>query len=1597
MSSPRVDGSPCNVLFVELGTGTVVLRTSEENSEPHTVPACIALHPNGISIGTQATMRDKSTCTVVWPVQLLFEEGEEEVVENTFTVQGRTIQTRTTVMQLLVSLIQYSVIEYCSDRTFTHVYLAVPTMSPFICRIITRAVTLIACHPAIVRVFNVTSLCGLHRHLATTTKRSPILIVHMDTTAVSIATMTVGQHDAKAIAKSLQGTHLKGEKHVEAEFAALVLKATGKEYNGQPLSPSDPLMPHLITAYNTGVGLQTLLERCIQESGVGKNSITEVVFVSVSGAHPPVSILNAVAPKAMIIFGDSPFPQVLDIHQHQDRIVDVTPYSFGIVVGATTKKFSELIARNTQLPCQSYKEFTTTLANQTAVTLILREYVKCDGVPADTFLAKLDTTAKVDEDIFQRIGLYEYPPIPPAKAGTYNIDAGISFSSAFAPSVVAPPTATSAILPKRFMFYVSVAFNYSSELKSAQLATLNTERRESLMRLILAFSEVANTCGDMEEVDRAFIHTEVNTIIAQIYDSASAQLRAVEELTQKVVMLRELTVPIRTLLVQPEQRENMQYVCEHVRAAPFLLRYVADTLRFDPSFLIDAIKVNAAVFKYIPDNLAGDPGFVTWCVKANPNVVHHVPKHFFEDQSLLLDLCRFTYAPLAYASNRIRADKGFLKSAISRNVECVRAVSSDLLQDISFVISLLKETPSAFTCLPEYLQNNVLFVFEVLRATRLQGLDLPSSLLDDEVFMTEALIRFPYLLETVPWKNNVDKVTRTVRGVCQWDLRVLQYIDESVPMSVVKEGMESWSNANSSWEVHVEALFAACDALCKVQDVVQALIQLKDYDAKVESHNQQTWEKYEDVLMLTERAVQGNSSWKNEKEPLVLYVQAVRSWAGECLPLWSLDESLRRFEDVVKKLKATRYPHAMEYIRCVSPGSHSTTVVALQDGLIYMYPYLEVAFETETRWAQFRGRVAEFKKAKEMSSQIERAPQQILECRKQLTLKALDVQEKVAQVEKAKLRGLSEGEIQQLQQQRLELQADVRSTQKALNTLQRDVLWYVRNYESLPVRSEIASLLLPYDRCSLDSMFTEKVKLYEGRHKVYRAVDIETKRVVVVKEMDLVSFEKESNVLRRLKHPNVVEVLNAFVNENAQDGCIVFPLAANGSLAEYLGKSDTITLWDKEEVAKLMVRSILQGIAYVHSVGVVHNDIKPMNVLVHTDGTPWLCDFDVATLEERTMTNVITTTKYMAPEILVTRKPTTRSDMWSFGQLVEEVTANRPYRDTHPQWKDFIEQLKRDKPEDRLTAGQALQHALFGGLPQHTSREELLLSPPLHWNLADASVTTSSLNIKVPIGKQDPLFHSLQQVLMRSCIRQTLGSGRDQKVHITYNYLELDSAYRIENKSTWMPYALKRQQLRSSLAQLRGKVAGGIDIPWDQLSCATKDCPAAEVSSSSPSLFSLVDEGGLDASANEVYLWHGTRAEVADIIIQNGFDERVANLRGFFGAAIYFAENSSKSDQYCVDDPSGRYYIFLSRVLLGHPCKGDNTSNDSMGDGSSNKIDVRLNERIPPERPEELGGGRYDSIVGVPSLATSKYREFVVYDRTQCYPEYLLVYRRTNQ
>ena len=134
----------------------------------------------------------------------------------------------------------------------------------------------------------------------------------------------------------------------------------------------------------------------------------------------------------------------------------------------------------------------------------------------------------------------------------------------------------------------------------------------------------------------------------------------------------------------------------------------------------------------------------------------------------------------------------------------------------------------------------------------------------------------------------------------------------------------------------------------------------------------------------------------------------------------------------------------------------------------------------------------------------------------------------------------------------------------------------------------------------------------------------------------------------------------------------------------------------------------------------------------------------------------------------------------------------------------------------------------------------------------------------------------------------------------------------------------------------------------------------------------------MSTDINEFYMFHGTSLKKAMSICQNGFNPKVAARNCLYGKGSYFAINSCKSHQYSSQNPSN-LVMLVCRVAMG-------SSYPTTGSHEGQK-------RPPMNRATP--GRHYDSIFAQREIANGrqqKHNEYVVFDRDQVYPEYIVQY-----
>lgn len=189
---------------------------------------------------------------------------------------------------------------------------------------------------------------------------------------------------------------------------------------------------------------------------------------------------------------------------------------------------------------------------------------------------------------------------------------------------------------------------------------------------------------------------------------------------------------------------------------------------------------------------------------------------------------------------------------------------------------------------------------------------------------------------------------------------------------------------------------------------------------------------------------------------------------------------------------------------------------------------------------------------------------------------------------------------------------------------------------------------------------------------VYRAYDPELEREVAIKEPQIAAgmpkseresliarFEVEAKAAARLSHPGVVAVYSTVRQDDRL--YIVMELLSGMTLTERRAAG-----WIPPDEAARITWEIASALAYAHSKGVIHRDVKPDNVFILDDGHVKLGDFGVARLGVSSQFThagtILGTPGYMSPEQVLGRPADARSDIFSLGVLFETLlTGVNPY------------------------------------------------------------------------------------------------------------------------------------------------------------------------------------------------------------------------------------------------------------------------------------------------------------------------------------------------
>ena len=183
--------------------------------------------------------------------------------------------------------------------------------------------------------------------------------------------------------------------------------------------------------------------------------------------------------------------------------------------------------------------------------------------------------------------------------------------------------------------------------------------------------------------------------------------------------------------------------------------------------------------------------------------------------------------------------------------------------------------------------------------------------------------------------------------------------------------------------------------------------------------------------------------------------------------------------------------------------------------------------------------------------------------------------------------------------------------------------------------------------------------IYEAHDRILnRPVALKFLKEKYLEDRDAVEqFKNEARFTSIFNHMNIMKIYN--VGEYQFRSYISYELLKGKTLKEMLDNRGNLSF---DESLDYMLQ-ILDGMNSVHSLGILHNDLKPDNLYLISDGTIRICDFGIAShISSKEEKNILGTANYLAPEVILNKKYSVQSDIYSLGIIFYELlTGELPF------------------------------------------------------------------------------------------------------------------------------------------------------------------------------------------------------------------------------------------------------------------------------------------------------------------------------------------------
>ena len=329
------------------------------------------------------------------------------------------------------------------------------------------------------------------------------------------------------------------------------------------------------------------------------------------------------------------------------------------------------------------------------------------------------------------------------------------------------------------------------------------------------------------------------------------------------------------------------------------------------------------------------------------------------------------------------------------------------------------------------------------------------------------------------------------------------------------------------------------------------------------------------------------------------------------------------------------------------------------------------------------------------------------------------------------------------------------------------------------------------ENMTFDSHYTLQRQLGRGgfsevwlAHDSYMDLDVAIKIYAPGQGMDehsINEFRHEIKEVFHLNHSNLLKPQHLGIWENMP--YLIMAYCPAGSCEKRVGTMTEPELWK-------LIRDVAAGLTYLHEKDVIHQDIKPDNILIDTEGNYLITDFGISTRARSTLQKSVVgssisqgsgTVAYMGPERFSQQPaPTKASDIWSLGAtLFELIEGTTPFP---REVGGGMQKMGAEIPSINAPISDALKFTIFKMLSKETwdrptaaTLVEWATKPDaiqVDYTVFNKKVTTNSTDDTIPVKKN------------KSCVGFVIAIVILVLTTIVISVLYVDAQWRLSEKES---------------------------------------------------------------------------------------------------------------------------------------------------------------------------------------------------------------------